>query len=395
MIDPQLFMQIDISMPLRLSPKTFINREDENYFVIGSFDKDNARKFLKHLITTVYSFCDWVTPEDMLTLWDPNTVNDLLKVIISLRKDKILVNQEEFDALTEEITTKITPEEQEIQKDTFWIESYLKAIETIPDYAFVLNQGAKGAGAIALEAAKRNIQKLVASNADFQNTMLAKKKAFEANLSNIDFVYCKPHNLSPICYAEKFNVFITELFCSGIFEERVLESAIYAKNNLLSSDCKFIPANFDLKVFAYQSNVHRDMVQESREFEILYGFKFESFTKALSKHLMGIYTRLNAEEIVKLSDDYIIKSFDFSTLKEHHFEEEFEIKLNQPGKVCGFCVYFELHLTDSIHVSNSPFNEKIRFMQRIFTPAASLYFEEGETIGLKASYDGTFRLLFN
>lgn len=394
MIDPQLFLQIDTGIPLRLSPKTFINRDDEDYFVIGLFDQDNARKFVKHLIACVYAFCNFVSPEDILMMWPEETANDLLTMIINLRKNDILVTIEECEKIEEELRTSTTPEEQELIKDKVWIEKHIKAFETIPQTAFVLNQGAKGSGTLAIELAKRNINKIVAINSDFQNTRVARAKAKEANLDNVEFIFCKPSNISTICYAEKFNVLFTEMFCTGIFEERVLESVIYAKKYLLSSDCQFIPAKFDLKVFAYQTNLHRDMLQESREFEILYGFKFGSFTKALSRHIMGIYSRLEEKDIIKLSEDQIIKTFDFKTLKEETFQQEFEITISKAGKVCGFCTYFDLHLTEDIRVSNSPYDEKNRFMQRIFIPAASIYLEAGEKIKLNASYDGNYRVLF-
>jgi len=75
------------------------------------------------------------------------------------------------------------------------------------------------------------------------------------------------------------------------------------------------------------------------------------------------------------------------------FDETFQIEITKAGKMTGLCAYFELQLTDDITISNSPFDEKNRYMQRIFTPAASIYPEPGDKIKIRAFYDGTFRVL--
>ena len=97
MIDPQLFLQIDMDTPLILSPKVFINRDDENYFTIGLYDKENARKYLKHFITVIYSFCDYNTPIELISMWPAETVNDLLKIIKTLKKEQLLLDKEAYD----------------------------------------------------------------------------------------------------------------------------------------------------------------------------------------------------------------------------------------------------------------------------------------------------------
>jgi hypothetical protein len=393
MIDPKLFMQIDISEPLRLSPKAFINRHDENYFIIGLFDKDNARRFLKHLITAVYAFCDWQTPENLIPVWPKDTVNDLLQVIISLKKEKVLLTEQDHEAVEAEFAPDELPDEKVFLKDQTWIKAHLEAFKTVSKGAFVLNQGAKGGGYLARELAKNNECHIVSSSSELPAILYARKKAKEEKLTNIDFVFSKPANLSPICYADKFNVFITELFGADLFEQRLFESVLYAKKNLLSSDCKYIPEIINLKAFAYESLIHRDMVQESREFEILYGFKFNAFTEALKKHIMGIYTRLEPENTIKLSDDVTVMAFDLKNLSNQYFNKEFEITLTREGKVTGICTYFELQLTENIKVTNSPFDPQTQYMQRVFTPAASIYKEAGETIDLIATYDNVFRIL--
>ncbi|MEW5819659.1 MAG: hypothetical protein AB1782_05660 [Cyanobacteriota bacterium] len=394
MLDPKLFMQIDITTPLRLSPKVFINREDDNYFLIGLFDEKEARKFLNHFLTVIHTFTDYMAPEQLMTMWPPETVNDCFKAIISLKKYRILLTETEYNEVMESITSKASGEEKEFIKDEAWLEAHLKAIKTIPDDRIVLDYGSKGAGYLVIEIAKTGVNKAIATSDNVQNALIAKRKAKQHNLSNVDFLACKPVNISPICYAEKFNLLFTELYCNGIFEERILESVLYAKQNLLSEDCIFMPSRMDVKVFAYDSAVHRDMVQESKEFEILYNFKFDAFTKAMSKHVMGIYTRLTPEDTKKLSEDVIIKSFDFKTLKEATFNEIVEIEITQPGKLTGFCTYFELYLTEDIKISNSPFDKKTKYMQRIFTPAASIYPDKGDKIKINAFYDGIFRVLF-
>lgn len=395
MIDPKLFMQIDMETPLKLSPKVFINREDENYFVIGLYDKENARKFLKHFLAVVYIFTDYQSPENLMGVWPMETFNDLLKVIISLKKDHVLLDQQQYEDVLKDLTVGSKTPEKDFNEDKAWLEPHLKAIELIPQGLNVLDFGAKGSGQLALEIARRGARKVVATSESIQNALYAQSRAKEENLTNIDFISCKGANLSSICYADKFDVFLTELYCPGIVEERILESVIYANKNLLSPDCIYLPSKMDLKVFAYDSGLHRDMVQESKEFEILYGLKFGSFTEAMSKHVMGIYTRLTEKEITRLSDDYTIKSFDFKTLQQNTFEETFEIEINKTGKLTGFCTFFELQLAERIVVSNSPFAPKNNIMQRIFTPAASLYPEVGDKFKLKALYDGTFRVLFD
>ena len=394
MIDPKLFMQIDVTTPLRLSPKIFINREDDNYFVIGLYDKDSARKFLTHFLTVIYSFCDWTTPDQLLMVWPPDTANDMLKMIILLQKDSILLKETDYNNALEEITSEFSPEEKSFQNDKAWYEAYKEAIKTIPYDSYVLNCGAKGAGTIARDIAHQGVARVTGTSTSTQNTMVAKSRAKEAGFNNVDFVTCQPNKLSPICYAEKFNVFLPELFCAGIFEDKILEYTLHAKQYLLSDDCLFIPARMNLKMFAYDSGVHRDMVQESKEFEFLYGFKFGSFTHTMSKHIMGIYTRLNPKETKKLSEDYTIKSFDLKTLKEDTFEEIIEIEANAPGKMCGLCTYFELELAEGVTISNSPFDEQVSYMQRIFTPADSIYLQEGDRLKVKVFYDGNYRLVF-
>lgn len=393
MLNPRLFTQIDIGEPLKLSPKAFINRYDDNYFIIGIFDKDNATKFLSHMLTAIYIFCDWTKPEDLMLMWPPETINDLFEVIISLKKDKILLNETDYNSMVTDLTPKSNNEESIFIKEKNWIEKHLNAFKSIPEGAFILNQGAKAGGYLTLEMAKTINCKIVSTTENMSNALYTRKKAQEKNITNAQFIFCKPHNLSPICFADKFNVIFTELFNPGIFEERVLESIIYAKEHLATPDAMFIPAKINLKAFAYQSPIHRDMVQESKEFEILYGLKFGSFTEAMSKHIMGVYTRLDTENIIKLSDDYTIKSFDLKTLENHNFEEDFELTITKAGKVCGICTYFELELTDEIKISNSPYEDQNLYMQRIFTPAASIYLEESDSIKLKASYDNVFRIL--
>jgi hypothetical protein len=395
MLDPKLFMQLDITEPLRLSPKTFINRYDDDYFMVGLFDQDNARKFLAHLVTSIYAFCSWNTPENLIPMWPQETINDLMQVIISLKKEHILLNQQEYADLVTKLTPEETLEEKNFLKDKNWIEPYLKALETISEDSFVLDNGAFGAGYFARHIAEKNVQKVVATSEDLQNILRAREIARDNCLFNTDFIFVKPHNLSPVCYAEKFNVYLTELFSHDLFEKRVLESAIYSRKFLLSPNCRFIPARIDLKVFAYQSPVHRDMVQESKEFEILYGLKFGAFTEAMKNHLMGVYTRLDPETTIKLSDDYTIKTFDLSTLEDAAFTEDFELTITTSGKITGFCTFFELHLNDNIQVNNSPFEPNTKYMQRIFTPADSIYLQPGESINLKATYSSVFRLLIS
>ncbi|MGD9580287.1 MAG: class I SAM-dependent methyltransferase, partial [Vampirovibrionia bacterium] len=307
MIDPQLFLQLDMDTPLRLSPKVFISKNDENYFTIGLYDKDNARKYLKHFLTVVYSFCDYVSLVELMTMWPQDTVNDLLKVIITLKKEQILLDQETYDSVNNQLTTEFLLEEKQLINDKNWLEPFYEAVKTIKDGSNVLNLGAKGAGVIARELAKQNINKVVALTGDYQAAMLGRKRVKEANLTNIEFVSCETAKLSSICFAEQFDYILLELFHNGIFEDRVLESVLYAKKNLLSSECEFMPAKMNLKVFAYDSPYHRDMVQESKEFDILYGFNFAPFTEAMSKHIMGIYTRLSPDITTKISEDYTIK----------------------------------------------------------------------------------------
>lgn len=394
MINPELFLQIDIITPLRLSPKAFIQRQDENYFLIGIVDQPNARKFLVHILSAIYSFSDWVVPQDLMLMWPQDTVNDLLKILISLRKEKVLLNEEEYNTVVAELTLETTIEEKDYLNDTVWLEKWSQAIKTIPDHANVLNFGSRGAGYLALEIAKGNANKIVATTQDLANHTLAKYKARSAYLNNLDFLYSKTHSISSICYSEPFNVFITELFCSGIFEDKVLEAVMSAKKELLTTDCLFIPSRMDLKIFAFETDMHRDMVQESKEFEILYGFDFTPFSNAISRHMIPFYARLKNEELIKLSDDYTIKSFDFATMQTPYFNENFYIEITKPGKVCGFCTYFELQLTPDLTISNSPFEPKTTYVQRSFSPAASIYGHPGDKIKLKAYYDNNYRVVF-
>lgn len=393
MIDPQLFMQIEMDTPLKLSPKVFINRHDENYFTIGLYDEEDARKYLKHFLTVVYSFCDFASPIELMTMWPPETVNDLLNIINTLKKEKILLDKDTYDKVTDQLTSDFLPEEKQFLEDKAWLEPNLEAIKTIKEGANILNLGAKGAGVLARELAKQPVNKIVAVTGDFQAAMVGRKKARTENLVNLDFVSCNSTNLSSICYAEKFDYLLLELFHNGIFEERILESVLYAKQNLLSSECEFIPARLNLKVFAYDCPYHRDMVQESKEFDILYGFNFAPFTEAMSRHIMGIYTRLCSDITKKISEDHVIRSFDFKTLKEATFEEITEIKINKAAKLTGLCTYFELEMPDGKILTNSPFDLQNKYMQRVFTPAASIYPNEGEIIKIKTTYDGNYRVL--
>lgn len=393
MIDPQLFMQIDMDTPLRLSPKVFINRDDENYFTIGLYDEKDARKYLKHFLTIAYSFCDYVAPVELMTMWPPETVNDLLNAINTLKKEQILLDKEKYEEVAASITSEFLQEEKQFLEDKAWLDPNLEAIKTIKDGANVLNFGAKGAGVLARELAKQNVNKIVAVTGDYQSAMVGRKKAKADNLTNLDFVSCNSSSMSSICYAEKFDYLLLELFHNGIFEDRILESVLYAKENLLSPECEFIPAKLNLKVFAYDCPYHRDMVQESKEFDILYGFNFAPFTEAMSKHIMGIYTRLTPDITTKISEDYTIKTFDFKTLKESTFEEITEIKISQAGKLTGLCTYFELQMPEGKILTNSPFDPQNKYMQRVFTPAASIYPDKDEIIKIKTTYDGNYRVL--
>lgn len=393
MIDPKLFLQIDLSEPIRLSPKVFINREDDNYFAIGLYDTEKARSFLTHFLAVIYSFCDYCAPDSLIGMWPEETFNQMLKVVITLKKDKILLTESEYKKVQEEILVKSSMEEKEFNDDTAWKEPFEKALKTIPEGANIFNLGAKGGANLAIQAAKNGAGKVVSVTNDFKNSLLARRKAMEVNAINFESLAANPTKVSSICYAEKFNVLLTELFCSGIFEEQVLEAVIYVKKNFLASDAMFIPYKMDLKAFAYETNMHRDMVQESKEFEVLYNFDFEPFTKAMSKHIMGIYTRLDKEETKKISEEVVVKSFDFKTLEKATFDDTFEIEITNPGKLCGICTYFELHLTDEIKLTNSPFDPQTKHMQRIFTPADSIYPEVGDKMKFRVYYDGNYRLL--
>lgn len=392
MLNTELLAKIDIDKPLILSPKTFIGYGDKNYFTIGLCDEDDAIKFVTNLLTVVYSFGTPTTPADLITVWPPENTNDLLNAISTLKDANILITEDAFTQIEETLTPTNEFVRKEFEDDKVWLFSHLKAFKGVPDDAMVLNLGAKGAGYLAQALAKKNVKKIVAINPDYPSTLLSKKYAKEAQIDKIDFINCKPFNMSSICYSDKFNVLLTELFCPGIMDERILESVIYAKKHLLTDDCIYIPEGFTIKTFAYNSVTHRDMVQESREFEVLYGLKFDSFSQAMENHLMGIFNRLDTKEITRLSEDQPIRHVEFKNLKTSYFTEEIEIKLTESGIISGFCIFFEANLPGGDKVTNSPYALKTKFMQRVFVTAAKKYYQKGESITLKIVYDGNLNV---
>ncbi|XP_023176144.2 protein arginine N-methyltransferase 1 [Drosophila hydei] len=161
----------------------------------------------------------------------------------------------------------------------------------------------------------------------------------------------------------KYDVIISEWMGYFLLYEAMLDTIIYARENLLNPNGKILPNRCSLHLVGINETLHKHHVEFWSD---VYGVDMSDLRKrSIEEPLMEV---VNPEHILTESEQ--IANFDMMTvdLNYSNFTHEFHLKCTQTGKLAAFVGYFDtfFDLDKQIMFSTSPTETPTHWKQTVF-----------------------------
>lgn len=271
-------------------------------------------------------------------------------------------------------------------------EAYRKAIlsSISPKYNKVIDIGS-GSGILSLFASQSEHIDVITTIEESRILCEITKKVLAKNGTNKIHVINQNSKWLTKPISNISNVLITEIFDTALFGEHALCTFIHALENLLDKDCRIVPlgADFCITGVSYETdskNKHifmgsvnslnlNDVIviatnNEPYDAEILNNHNVKYLTETYKKHV----DFTNVTQLKQLRDHG--KIVDFTNLR-----------VIKHGMINCFAVWFDLHLTEDVVISTSPFNEdSVKcWEQALFWLDYPINAKEGDQIGIEVT----------
>jgi protein arginine N-methyltransferase 1 len=259
--------------------------------------------------------------------------------------------------------------------------SYKKAIENCAGNGKVFLDLGCGTGIMSFFATRKNIKKIYAVDKDARMIGCAKKTAELNGLDKkIAFIKSDIKNFKP---KEKIDVLIHELIGDFLWDEDMVSSIRYIRDNHMSRSGVFIPKMIKLYLAPvnYQSALEKNL---SFWRKIKYGINFAGFAKEylaenIDTAMVPSHAQLHNTQafLSKAKLGYVI---DFK--KEMRIPRKIEVtfKINKADVLNGVCAFLKVILDKKNQFSRGPQNKNTHWGQIFLPSPASLNMKMGNRI---------------
>ncbi len=188
-------------------------------------------------------------------------------------------------------------------------------------------------------------------------------------------------------FEQKPSVLIAEVFDAGFIGEHAIPSFRHAINELCGDNCKVIPKRAELKARL----IHipsLGTLHPAREIEGISIAAFDRFRIPMEYESV----HLHKYDYEFCSDEFDLLDIDFKNLfnpiPEYASESSsINVSITSSAEIHGVAFWFNLDLTDSIHLSNHPDRKNNHWGQAVFFFDEKKSFTVGENVSLEIFYN--------
>lgn len=241
-----------------------------------------------------------------------------------------------------------------------------------------------GTGILSLFAAKAGAELVVAvDHSDIiykamefaiENHLDSRIKFIKGKLEAINFEVCQ--------LPTKYDVIISEWMGYFLLFEGMLDSVLYARNQLLANSGLLLPNTCSLALAGISD---KQLKHRFIDFwDDVYGFRMSSMkNEIISEALIDTVDKETINTSV-----FVVRQFDLMTIsleESQSFETQFQLTALSDKPVLAFAGWFDCHfnasqLTQSVTLSTSPFNCGTHWKQTLFVLKKPIECKSGDTI---------------
>jgi len=258
---------------------------------------------------------------------------------------------------------------EEMLCDSVRLDAYHAAIDRyVTSQDRVVDIGT-GTGVMAFFAAAKTPRKIYAI--DHSKTMLnyARGAAKANGIANVTFVASTSHRFCPV---EPVDVIVQELMGIGLFDEKMLEIILDARDRYLKPGGRILPAKFEFYLEPVQlvEQERLPMIGEQRPHGLI--FPPMKTTQESSYYFREIYPQ---DIEVLLCHPEPVFAFDLTTLTLDQIPTRFSLSkpITRNGQVDGICMYFTAAFDKDISFSTGSQAAKTHWPMLLYRTPVRIY----------------------
>lgn len=240
-----------------------------------------------------------------------------------------------------------------------------------------------GTGLLSFMAAGQHPGKIYAiDHADIIDQ--ARHVAAHNGFTSIEFIKTHSKNFTP---REKVDVIIQEQIGTHVFDEDMVTSVVDLRERLLKPGGRILPSRFQVFVEPVQvkSEYRVPFLWEQHVNGVSYACLRPWYEREVQSDLAMSYVRPHQVERLLCEPESLI-AFDLMTVRTGEMPKTvgYHRRVQQEGRLDGFCMYFRACFDEEIVLSNSPFDAQTNWAMP-FLRTASMEVQKGEVLGFTLS----------
>jgi type I protein arginine methyltransferase len=243
-----------------------------------------------------------------------------------------------------------------MMSDTVRMTAYRKAIySTVQPGDVVVDLGC-GTGILsfmALQAGAKKVYAIEKSDAIELAQAIAQHNGF---LDRIEFIH---GNSKEISLPQKADLLLSETLGSFGIDENTLDFTLDARDRFLKEDGKILPQGLQLYLAPAEAQHCNQKIDFWRSVE---GIDFSPAREVFGRKLM--VETIKSRNL--LTKPLVFANLDFYSEQSRLFQNKLQFHFQRPGTVHGFAGWFELALTDNIHLTTAPGKPDTHWKQAFF-----------------------------